>query len=98
MTEKNASKRCGAGINGSVVHYANGTPAIGANFPDMAGLVRDARSKNVSMGWYFNGARPLLTTLAICQAGLCRRLRVQRAGREADKLRRRRRGGGAARL
>ena len=59
VTEKNASKRCGAGINGSVVHYPNGTPAIGANFPDMAGLVRDARSKNVSMGWYFNGARSL---------------------------------------
>jgi hypothetical protein len=55
VTEKNASQRCGRGINGSVVHYPNGTPAIGSNFPDMAGLVRYAKSKGVQMGWYFNG-------------------------------------------
>eukprot|EP01052_Picozoa_sp_SAG31_P017656 SAG31_NODE_1217_length_9319_cov_20.281345_7_plen_139_part_00 len=55
MTEKNATQRCGAGINGSVVHYVNGTPAIGSNFPDMAGLVRYAKGKGVKMGWYFNG-------------------------------------------
>jgi hypothetical protein len=39
VTEKNASQRCGAGIDGSVVHWPNGTPAVGGNFPDMAGLV-----------------------------------------------------------
>ena len=55
VTEKNASQRCGAGINGSVVHWPNGTPAIGSNFPDMAGLVNYARGKGVKMGWYFNG-------------------------------------------
>ena len=55
VTEKNASQRCGASINHSVVHWPNGTPAIGSNFPDMAGLVHYAKSKGVAMGWYFNG-------------------------------------------
>lgn len=54
MTAKTTKDRCGVGINGSVVHYANGTPAIGANFPDMAGLVKYGHSKGVKMGWYFN--------------------------------------------
>lgn len=46
---------CGLGENGSLVHYANGTPAIAPTFPDMGGLVRYGRSRGVKMGWYFNG-------------------------------------------
>ena len=36
-------------------HYANGTPAINAKFPDMGGLVQYGHSKNLRMGWYLNG-------------------------------------------
>jgi alpha-galactosidase len=46
---------CGAGVNGSY-HDSNGNPIIDlTRFPDMAGLVRTARTQyNVSMGWYMN--------------------------------------------
>ena len=32
-------------------HFANGTPAINANYPDMTGLVTSGHSKGVKMGW-----------------------------------------------
>lgn len=49
---------CGMGITvkgRKTQHYANGTPAINAKFPDMAGLVAYGHSKQLRMGWYLNG-------------------------------------------
>jgi len=31
-------------------HYVNGTPAVNAKFPDLAGLVKYGHSKGVKMG------------------------------------------------
>ena len=49
---------CGMGVevNGrKTQHYANGTPAINAKFPDMGALVAYGHSKQLRMGWYLNG-------------------------------------------
>ena len=32
-------------------HYANGTPAINAKFPDIGALVKYGHSKGLKMGW-----------------------------------------------
>jgi hypothetical protein len=45
---------CGLGVNGTQ-HYANGTPAIRPDFPDLKALVDYGHSKGVKMGFYLNG-------------------------------------------
>ena len=45
---------CGLGVNGTQ-HYANGTPAVKPDFPDLKGLVDYGHSKGVKMGFYLNG-------------------------------------------
>ena len=46
----------GIEVNGrKTQHYANGTPAINAKFPDMGALVDYGHSKQLRMGWYLNG-------------------------------------------
>jgi len=45
---------CGMGVDGTQ-HYANGTPAVNAKFPDLASLVAYGHSKGVQMGFYLNG-------------------------------------------
>ena len=42
------------GVN-STQHYANGTPAVNAKFPDLKALVDYGHSKGVKMGFYLNG-------------------------------------------
>jgi alpha-galactosidase len=45
---------CGLGVDGTQ-HYANGTPAVRADFPDLKALVAYGHSKGVKMGFYLNG-------------------------------------------
>jgi len=45
---------CGMGVTVSgrkTQHYANGTPAINAKFPDIGALVKYGHSKGLKMGW-----------------------------------------------
>jgi alpha-galactosidase len=46
---------CGAGVN-HTQHDAQGNPMVDTKkFPDMGKLVEYGHSKDVKMGWYFNG-------------------------------------------
>ena len=49
---------CGMGavVDGrKTQHYSNGTPAVNAKFPDLKGLVQQAHSAGLRIGWYLNG-------------------------------------------
>ena len=49
---------CGDGVTvdgRKTQHYANGTPAVNAKFPDIAKLVKYGHTKGLKMGWYENG-------------------------------------------